>query len=63
MLAELPTIIAHTELTRGLFLANHASNYLPVRARFPRDKAAVLASIDSALAGDTALKPEWSRGL
>jgi radical SAM superfamily enzyme YgiQ (UPF0313 family) len=31
MLAELRTMIASTNLTRGLFHANHASNYLPIR--------------------------------
>jgi radical SAM superfamily enzyme YgiQ (UPF0313 family) len=63
MLAELRTLIAHTELTRGLFHANHASNYLPIRARLPRDKVATLALIDRALAGGLALKPEHLRAL
>jgi radical SAM superfamily enzyme YgiQ (UPF0313 family) len=63
MLSELRTMFAHTHLTQGLFHANHASNYLPIKARLPKDRERVLALIDSALAGKVALKPEWLRGL
>ncbi len=62
-LKELRQMIAATHLTRGLFHANHASNYLPIRARLPRDRAATLALIDQALAGQVALKPEYLRAL
>ena len=63
MLAELRTMIAHTHLTRGLFHANHASNYLPIKARLPKDKEATLRLIDQALAGQVSLKAEWLRAL
>jgi len=63
MLAELRTMIASTNLTKGLFHANHASNYLPIKARMPRDKEATLNLIDQALAGRIALKPEYLRAL
>lgn len=63
MLAELRTMIASTNLTRGLFHANHASNYLPIRARFPKEKPATLQLIDEALAGKVPLKPEYLRAL
>jgi radical SAM superfamily enzyme YgiQ (UPF0313 family) len=63
MLAELRTIIAGTNLSRGLFHANHASNYLPIKARLPKDKEATLALIDRALAGKITLKPEYLRAL
>lgn len=63
MLRELRFMIEQTDMTRGLFHANHASNYLPIRARMPRDKERVLALIDSALNGEVALKPEYMRGL
>jgi radical SAM superfamily enzyme YgiQ (UPF0313 family) len=63
MLAELRTMIAHTHLTDGLFHANHASNYLPIRAKMPEDKARTLALIDEALAGKIRLKPEFLRAL
>jgi len=63
MLAELRTMIANTTLTKGLFHANHASNYLPIKARLPKDKATILNLIDQALAGKVALKPEYLRAL
>ena len=63
LLLELREMIAHTDLTRGLFFSNHASNYLPVRARLPKGKQEALDLIDSALRGDTALRPEWMRAL
>jgi radical SAM superfamily enzyme YgiQ (UPF0313 family) len=61
MLQELKNMIAATELSRGLFHANHASNYLPIKARLPRDKAMTLCLIDEALSGNIALKPEYLR--
>jgi radical SAM superfamily enzyme YgiQ (UPF0313 family) len=63
MLAELRTMIEHTHLSQGLFHANHASNYLPIKARLPKDREATLNLIDQALAGQVALKPEWLRAL
>jgi radical SAM superfamily enzyme YgiQ (UPF0313 family) len=63
MLRELRELLAHTEMPRGMFYANHASNYLPIRARLPRDKAATLGLLDAALSGRVPLKPEWLRGL
>jgi radical SAM superfamily enzyme YgiQ (UPF0313 family) len=63
MLKELRTMIAHTNLSAGLFHANHASNYLPIKARMPKDKDATIALIDQALAGKVSLKPEWLRAL
>ena len=63
MLAELRTMIASTDLTRGLFHANHASNYLPIKARLPKEKETTLRLIDQALAGKVPLKPEYLRAL
>ena len=63
MLAELRTMIAGTNLSKGLFHANHASNYLPIKARLPKDKELTLQLIDRALAGEIALKPEYLRAL
>ena len=63
MLQELRTMIEYTELTRGLFHANHASNYLPIKARLPKDKKGTLKLIDSALIGKVQLKPEFLRAL
>ena len=63
LLIELRAMIEHTDLSRGLFHANHASNYLPIKARLPRDKADILNHIDEALSGNMPLKPEWLRAL
>jgi radical SAM superfamily enzyme YgiQ (UPF0313 family) len=63
MLMELRCMIQHTHLSKGLFHANHASNYLPIKARIPKDKARTLLQIDQALAGKISLKPEWLRAL
>ncbi len=63
MLNELKSMIAATDLSKGLFHANHASNYLPIKARLPKDKAVTLRLIDEALAGKISLKPEYFRAL
>jgi radical SAM superfamily enzyme YgiQ (UPF0313 family) len=63
LLKELRTMILHTQLSRGLFLSNHASNYLPLRFRMPKGKESALQIIDRALSGDLSLRPEWMRGL
>lgn len=63
ILAELREMLAGTELTRGLFLANHASNYLPLKVRLPSGKADGLAQLDRALRGEERLKPESARRL
>ncbi|MCP4682149.1 MAG: B12-binding domain-containing radical SAM protein [Desulfobacterales bacterium] len=63
VLQELKTMIYHTNLTNGLFHANHASNYLPIRAELPKDKEATIKLIDEALAGRIDLKPEHLRAL
>ncbi len=63
MLIELREMIAHTNLSRGLFFSNHASNYLPVKVRLPKGKQEALDLIDSALKGEIGLRPEWMRAL
>ena len=62
-LTELRTMIDNTNLSQGLFHANHASNYLPIRARLPKEKEKTLRVIDEALAGKISLKPEYMRAL
>jgi len=63
LLLELREMFKNTDMKRGLFMANHASNYLPIKARMPKDKEKILALIDAALRGEVALKPEWMRAL
>ncbi|PID73972.1 MAG: radical SAM protein [Desulfobacterales bacterium] len=60
-LRELREMIARTELSRGLFYANHASNYLPLKARLPAEKEETLQRIDQALQGRIGLRPEALR--
>jgi len=63
MLRELREMIASTGLSRGLFFSNHASNYLPVKVRYPQGKEQALHLIDMALEGKVGLRPEWLRAL
>jgi radical SAM superfamily enzyme YgiQ (UPF0313 family) len=63
MLEELGIMFKNTELTDGYFHANHASNYLPIKAKLPQDKKATIKRIDRALKGKINLKPEYMRGL
>jgi radical SAM superfamily enzyme YgiQ (UPF0313 family) len=63
MLEELGLMIGSTHLSNGLFHENHASNYLPIRAKLPEEKEKTLEKISQALKGKTALKPEHMRAL
>ncbi len=65
ILSELAEMLAHTEMTRGLFFANHASNYLPIRVRMPAERdGAVLMIRQFVQEGDKSiLKPEGMRRL
>lgn len=65
LLEELGTLIAHTHFTNCYFTSNHASNYLPIKARLPRDKEAVVRLIQKVVSSQDAsrLRPEFLRGL
>lgn len=63
LLAELRTMVAEARPTSAVFRTNHASNYLPLAGRLPDDAARIVATIDAALGGKVALRPEWRRGL
>lgn len=63
LLRELREMISATDLSRGYFFSNHASNYLPVKAKYPGGKQKALDLIDAALRGEIGLKPEWLRAL
>ena len=60
MLRELRAMIAAIDVSDCLFRSNHASNYLPVGGRLPRDKAAMVAALDEVLSDPeaVALRPE-----
>ncbi|WP_459874649.1 radical SAM protein [Desulfothermus naphthae] len=63
MLLELREMIRFTDLSNGLFTSNHASNYLPLKIKYPEGKESALKLIDKALRGEIGLKPEWMRAL
>lgn len=65
MLRELGWMLRTMEGYRGPFYANHASNYLPLKLRLPRDRENAVQLIDRVVAGkdDSRLLPEWARGL
>lgn len=63
LLRELAIMVKNIDLDHLQFQANHASNYLPINCRLPRDRQLVLTAIDKALNGEIALKPEYLRAL
>ena len=63
LLMELREMLAHTELSHGLFMANHASNYLPLKVEMPRGKTQAMALLDAAIQGQVDLRPESLRAL
>ncbi|MGE5856184.1 MAG: B12-binding domain-containing radical SAM protein [Syntrophaceae bacterium] len=65
LLKELSVILSGARFTNCFFTANHASNYLPIRARMPRDQEKVVRLIDEIVRRSDAsmLRPESLRGL
>lgn len=63
LMGELRILVDRCDPSDAIFRTNHASNYLPIAGRLPRDRKAILEAIDAALDGDVSLRPEWLRGL
>ena len=65
MLQELAWMLAEMDGYRGVFHANHASNYLPLKLRLPRDREPAIALLERTLTerDESRLVPEWARGL
>jgi radical SAM superfamily enzyme YgiQ (UPF0313 family) len=63
LLRELRTMIDLARPTDATFRTNHASNYLPLGGKLPRDRARIVETIDAALAGKIRLRAEGARGL
>jgi radical SAM superfamily enzyme YgiQ (UPF0313 family) len=65
MLAELGWMLEEMDGYRGIFHANHASNYLPLKLRMPRDRESAIEHIRSVIENrdERRLMPEWARGL
>jgi radical SAM superfamily enzyme YgiQ (UPF0313 family) len=64
-LNELGIMIANSDFTNCFFTSNHASNYLPIKARLPLDKDKTISLIQGVIEkGDSKLlRPEYMRGL
>jgi len=62
---ELYLMIANSNFTDCYFTSNHASNYLPIKARLPRQKEKVLKMIESVIEERdfSKMRPEFLRGL
>ena len=65
LLEELRIIVADSSFSATRFSANHASNYLPIRAELPRDREALLQLLDRVIEArdERLLKPELLRAL
>jgi hypothetical protein len=64
-LEELKLIIENSNFTDCFFSSMHASNYLSIRGKLPRDKERMLREIEKVLAArdPSLLRPEFLRGL
>ncbi len=65
VLGEILLMVKNLNLTDCVFRANHASNYLPIKAVLSREKDSLIASLNSIIhkQDKSAFRPEWMRGL
>jgi len=63
LMSELRTMVDLARPSDTVFRTNHASNYLPLGGRLPRDREAIVSAIDAALRGEIPLRPEAHRAL
>ena len=63
ILKELKLMIQNTDVSSGIFSANHASNYLPLQVRLPSEKEDAIKLLEKAINGDIPLKSEFMRAL
>lgn len=63
MLLELRELLKYIDCNPVQFMANHASNYLPLSGRLPYDREKMLGSIEQAIQGNQPLVPEHFRAL
>jgi len=47
----------------AIFRTNHASNWVALSGRLPRDRERFLSTLDDAIEGRVPLRPDWARGL
>lgn len=63
VLEETRLMVENIDSEGSIFRANHASNYLPLKGTFNRDRDTILKQIELAIDGQIKLRPEWSRSL
>jgi radical SAM superfamily enzyme YgiQ (UPF0313 family) len=65
LVRELKVMIEESDLNHCLFFSNHASNYVPVQARLPKDKKSCVQLLDAVLnqPDRAVLTPEYLRAL
>lgn len=65
LIEELRAMVAESQLENCLFFSNHASNYVPIQARMPRDKENILHELDAVLSSrdERYLRDEFMRAL
>ena len=61
--AENRVILQHIDSDGSVFRSNHASNYLPLKGTLNRDRDALIAQIDKALAGELRFRRAVELGL
>ncbi len=65
ILREIKVMLENLETERGLFFANHASNYLPLQGKLPGEKEKMIELLNSVIKSNRSdfLKAEFLRGL
>ena len=61
--AENRILLQHIDSEGSVFRSNHASNYLPLKGTLNRDREALIAQIDKALAGEVRFRRAVELGL
>ena len=62
---ELYLMVANSNFTDCYFTSNHASNYVPIRARLPRQKEKIMKMLAEIIKNkdESVMRPEYLRGL
>lgn len=63
MILELKDILINLKLKKTLFLSDHASNYISLKLRLPKDLEYGIKLLDLAYKGGISLRKEYMRGL
>tara|TARA_B100000959_G_scaffold64458_1_gene68162 strand:+ start:2867 stop:3757 length:891 start_codon:yes stop_codon:yes gene_type:complete len=65
LLKELEIIAENTDLSNGYFFSNHISNYLPIKAIYPRDKEDIVRKIKKIISekSEVELRSEYYRDI